>query len=59
MKEKNIFNVKLYKLYLNIDDFPFEELGKGQLEILENENKEKILKFTKRNYEMTFSFIFS
>ena len=58
MEEKNIFNVKLNKFCYKLSGCALKELGTGQLEILKNEKREKILKFTKRNYEMTFSFIF-
>ena len=60
MDEKNIFNVIFHKFCYKPkpDGCAFQELGTGQLEILKNEKREKILKFTKRNYEMTFSFVY-
>ena len=51
MEEKNIFDVRLILVFCaDHDDFPHTEtFGKCQLEILKDEKREKILKFTKRN----------
>ena len=55
MEEKNIFDVSLFVVYFKNGGVSHsEKFGKGQLEILKDEKKEKILKFTKRKYIIIF-----
>ena len=59
MEGKKIFNVYLQIFHFKLNRSPYENVGQGQIEILKNENREKILQFTKRNYrKFIFYYLF-